>query len=86
MTNAPIIFVVRQRITHPRHLERFNQWHKDRTATLRAEVPQIAAVRRYHFDKDALFDTCCRASRNGPTLARLRQPSRRIALSSACPR
>lgn len=54
MSDQPISIVVRQRVTHPRHLERFNGWYAERTAAVGRALP-LAGVRRYSFEKDALF-------------------------------
>jgi hypothetical protein len=50
-----VSYVVRQRVTHPRHKERFDTWFAGKSKELRAAIPELDGVRRYHFEKDELF-------------------------------
>jgi hypothetical protein len=50
-----VSFVVRQRVTHPRHRERFEKFMSDQAAALKVEIKELEAIRRYHFEKEELF-------------------------------
>jgi hypothetical protein len=47
--------VVRQRVTHPRHRERFEKFMSDQERALKSEIAELEAVRRYNFEKEELF-------------------------------
>jgi hypothetical protein len=57
MSKPPsLTYVVRQRITVARHLERYADWMKnEQVPALRRSVPELAGVRHYKEEKDELI-------------------------------
>jgi hypothetical protein len=52
---ASLTYVVRQRVTVPRHLERFSGWlFGDQIPALGKAIPELASVRHYKEEKDEL--------------------------------
>jgi len=56
MGSPPLTYVVRQRITVARHVERYSDWlAKDHIPALRKAIPELAGVRHYREEKDDLI-------------------------------
>ncbi len=55
MTMGRVSFVVRQRVTHVRHRERFETFMTDQARALKAAIPELEGIRRYNFEKEELF-------------------------------
>src|SRR5689334_13524262 len=56
MTPPQLTYVVRQRITVARHVDRYGAWLRDeQIPALRKAIPELAAVRHYKEEKDDLI-------------------------------
>ena len=50
-----LTYVVRQRVTVPRHLERYERWmNEEQIPLLSSRIPELAGVRRYREEKEEL--------------------------------